>query len=104
MAGARGDPGFKRALTQRGRNLQLKNLPDPTAVLSLGKVVGRGAYGKVYRGNLLETQEAVAVKVVNLDGNTDSEEDIALEIQVRQCECPFPPSFWLITPPPFPLP
>ncbi|CAO1625964.1 unnamed protein product [Parajaminaea phylloscopi] len=66
---------------------------DGTAVDTLFKrleLVGRGAYGAVYRGVHVATGSAVALKVVNLDTPDDDVSDIQKEVallsQLREAE------------------
>mmetsp|Transcript_22310 Transcript_22310/g.67062 ORF Transcript_22310/g.67062 Transcript_22310/m.67062 type:complete len:2536 (-) Transcript_22310:70-7677(-) len=60
----------------------IRKLPNPGNDIELDFVVGEGAYGKVYRGTLRDSDEAVAVKVVNLDENGSEDFEIALEVDV----------------------
>eukprot|EP00040_Diaphanoeca_grandis_P033276 m.203418 g.203418 ORF g.203418 m.203418 type:complete len:2409 (+) comp32853_c0_seq4:216-7442(+) len=63
--------------------LSLKNLPAPASEISIGKVVGEGAYGKVYKGTLTRLgNQAVAVKVVPIGHSEEDDMDVALEVEV----------------------
>ncbi|CAJ0830907.1 10592_t:CDS:2, partial [Entrophospora sp. SA101] len=46
------------------------------------ELVGRGAYGSVYKGIDNETNEVVAIKVLNLDAEEDDVDDIIKEINL----------------------
>lgn len=62
--GAHRTPIMSRKL-QRRMTTTLGHLPDPESFISLGKTIGSGAYGKVYKGLITNTKEIVAVKTVN---------------------------------------
>jgi cell division control protein CDC15 len=62
------------------RRQSLAKLPNPDQDIALGKVIGEGAYGKVYKAVLKKTSEIVAVKVVELD--EEELEEILLELKV----------------------
>lgn len=58
-------------------------LKSPENILQLGRKLGGGSYGAVYRGVLLKTGEAVAVKVVELPPKeSDDYADIAMEVEL----------------------
>lgn len=58
-------------------------LKCPRDMIKLGRKIGGGSYGSVYRGVIKETAEAVAVKVVELPSKmSDDYSDIALEVEL----------------------
>ncbi|KAI8854320.1 kinase-like domain-containing protein, partial [Chytridium lagenaria] len=58
--------------------------PHPYGRVETGKLLGRGTYGSVYKGRLLDTGEEVAIKVVRLREATM--QDILLEVDIlRSC-------------------
>lgn len=62
------------------------------------ELVGRGAYGAVYRGQHIPTGNAVALKVVNLDTPDDDVSDIQKEVavlsQLREAESKNVVRYW----------
>ncbi|PWZ01611.1 kinase-like protein [Testicularia cyperi] len=58
----------------------LKDSRSVTSIYRRLELIGRGAYGAVYRGAHIETGAAVALKVVNLDTPDDDVSDIQREI------------------------
>ncbi|PWN41867.1 Pkinase-domain-containing protein, partial [Ceraceosorus guamensis] len=54
--------------------------PPVHAIFKRQELIGRGAYGAVYRGIHLSTGSAVALKVVNLDTPEDDVSDIQREV------------------------
>mmetsp|Transcript_4607 Transcript_4607/g.5921 ORF Transcript_4607/g.5921 Transcript_4607/m.5921 type:complete len:308 (-) Transcript_4607:29-952(-) len=63
--------------------------PSHNDRFELGEILGRGAFGKVYKGSDKVTKEEVAIKVINLDQAEEDLEDIQLEINVlAKCKHP----------------
>jgi len=48
------------------------------------EILGKGAYGAVYRGRHLQTGHIVALKIINLDTEDDDVGDIQKEISLLQ--------------------
>lgn len=77
----------------RGNTRRTQGSAEGSAVDTLFKkleLVGRGAYGAVYRGSHLPSGSAVALKIVNLDTPDDDVSDIQREVallsQLREAE------------------
>ncbi|KAN0060033.1 kinase that interacts with cdc31p [Thecaphora frezii] len=74
----------------RGRKASGRNSPPVNQVYRRLELVGRGAYGAVYRGVHVATGAAVALKVVNLDTPEDDVSDIQREVallsQLREAD------------------
>ena len=62
------------------RRMTLRGLEKPSSHVKCGDVLGSGAFGKVYEGVLVATQELVAVKVVPVVA--DEKDEIALEMEI----------------------
>ncbi|KAJ1587268.1 hypothetical protein NDA12_002121 [Ustilago hordei] len=77
-AGGGGPPD--RRGPPRGSNGPSDAAPPVNSVYRRLELVGRGAYGAVYRGVHVETGSAVALKVVNLDTPDDDVSDIQREV------------------------
>ena len=60
----------------------IENWPEPDTDIELGRCLGDGAYGKVYRGVLKQSRQAVAVKVVTIDPMDEPE--IGQEVAVLE--------------------
>lgn len=54
--------------------------PDPQKL----EMVGKGAYGAVYKGRHLATGHVVALKIINLDTEDDDVSDIQKEVSLLQ--------------------
>ncbi|EGD75941.1 serine/threonine protein kinase [Salpingoeca rosetta] len=61
-------------------NAALKELQHPSKFIQLKDQIGKGAYGKVFKGVLKNVKQLVAVKIVPII--EDEEDAIALELQV----------------------
>lgn len=48
------------------------------------EIIGKGAYGAVYRGRHIQTNHIVALKIINLDTEDDDVGDIQKEIALLQ--------------------
>ncbi|SPO44662.1 related to ser/thr protein kinase [Moesziomyces antarcticus] len=79
-AGGGGPPDRRGPGRGGGSNSASKTLPPVNSVYRRLELVGRGAYGAVYRGVHVETGAAVALKVVNLDTPDDDVSDIQREV------------------------
>ncbi|SNX83589.1 related to ser/thr protein kinase [Melanopsichium pennsylvanicum] len=75
-----GGPPDRRGGPPRGGNGSSDGAPPVNSVYRRLELVGRGAYGAVYRGVHVETGAAVALKVVNLDTPDDDVSDIQREV------------------------
>lgn len=60
----------------------LIDLPEPSSHVELGRCMGDGAYGKVYRGTDIATKQLLAIKVVPLDGSENDEIEVGQEVAV----------------------
>lgn len=75
-----GGPPDRRGPPRGGNNGASDASPPVNSVYRRLELVGRGAYGAVYRGVHVETGAAVALKVVNLDTPDDDVSDIQREV------------------------
>lgn len=76
-----GGPPDRRGGPPRGAGTGAADAAPPVnSVYRRLELVGRGAYGAVYRGVHVETGAAVALKVVNLDTPDDDVSDIQREV------------------------
>lgn len=68
---------------------ELSRCHNPDEVVALDIVLGKGSFGKVYKGRIRKTNHVCAVKQVNLDEEDDIDE-IALEVNfLASLRCPF---------------
>ncbi len=75
-----GGPPDRRGPPRGGGNGSSGGAPPVNSVYRRLELVGRGAYGAVYRGVHVESGAAVALKVVNLDTPDDDVSDIQREV------------------------
>ncbi|GAA5975607.1 hypothetical protein JCM10908_005215 [Rhodotorula pacifica] len=55
---------------------------DPAELFVRQDRIGKGSFGEVYKGYSVQTQKAVAIKVINLEDAEDEIEDIQSEISI----------------------
>lgn len=68
---------------------ELSRCHNPDEVVALDIVLGKGSFGKVYKGRIRKTNHVCAVKQVNLDEEDDIDE-IALEVNfLASLRCPY---------------
>eukprot|EP01102_Stenamoeba_stenopodia_P014808 TRINITY_DN496_c0_g1_i1.p1 TRINITY_DN496_c0_g1~~TRINITY_DN496_c0_g1_i1.p1 ORF type:complete len:610 (-),score=153.24 TRINITY_DN496_c0_g1_i1:177-2006(-) len=78
---------------QRRRNRILSKLPciseeDPTRVVEIGEKLGKGSFGDVHKGRILQSDEVVAVKFIPIEDEA-AIEDVRKEIEVlSSCKHP----------------
>lgn len=67
--------------TQIDKLKTTKTDQDVNAIFRRTEVIGRGKFGIVYKGYNIKTKQIYAIKVLNLDSDSDEVEDVQREIQ-----------------------
>jgi serine/threonine protein kinase len=62
-----------RAMRRQKDRMELCSLPDPTPYFQLMEQIGKGSYGQVFKGRSLQTNEAVAIKLIPFHESEASE-------------------------------
>ena len=63
------------------KSRSIKSDIDVTTLFRRTEVIGRGKFGIVYKGYNIKTKQIYAIKVLNLDSDSDEVEDVQREIQ-----------------------
>ncbi|QID88083.1 kinase that interacts with cdc31p [Saccharomyces pastorianus] len=69
------------AKPQNGKQGLSEGEMDVSSLFKRTEVVGRGKFGVVYKGYNVKTRRVFAIKVLNLDSDSDEVEDVQREIQ-----------------------
>jgi serine/threonine protein kinase len=72
------------------KNRDINTIVDPSEVYKFKQLLGEGSFGLVYRGELMQSDEEVAIKVLPCS----NQYDIGSEVEfLRKFECPHVVSF-----------